>query len=161
MRRVIDEGYVNGERFVQVGIRSYFPDPEDWDWMREVGMRWFTAEDFDHRDVISELLDIATTDFPDGVFISFDIDCFDPAFVPGTGSLEPGGLTPREVFPALRRLFNEVEVVGMELVEVAPNYDVSGITPLLAHRCILESLSALALRRSGKQLRSELPAEVR
>lgn len=153
MRRLIEEGHVQGEHFIQIGLRSYFPDAEDWDWMRAVGMRWYAAEEFDHRApaaIIEELLAIGKSDFPDAIFISFDIDVFDPAFAPGTGSPEPGGLTPREVFPALRQLFRELPIIGMEVVEVLPTYDRANITPLLAHRIVLEGLSALALARAGR-----------
>jgi formimidoylglutamase len=162
MRRLVDEGYVAGERFIQVGLHGYFPDPEDFDWMRDVGMRWFTAEEIDERgmpSVVDDLIEVVAADCPDGVFVSFDIDVFDTAYAPGTGAPEPGGLTPREVLPALRRVFNELDVVAMELVEVAPNFDPGNITPILAHRCILESLSALALRRAGRPARPQYSSQ--
>lgn len=62
-------------------------------------------------------------DGPEYLFISFDIDTLDPAFVPGTGTPEPGGLTPREAFPLVRRLCAESNVVGFDLVEFAPERD--------------------------------------
>ena len=67
-------------------------------------------------------------DGPEYLFISFDIDVLDPAYTPGTGTPEPGGLTPREAFPLIRRLCAETNVVGMELVEVAPTLDPSYTT---------------------------------
>jgi agmatinase len=161
MRRVVEEGFIRGEHFIQVGLHGYFPNPEDFDWMRSVGMRWYTAEEIDERGmaaVADELVSTARSEFPDAIFISFDIDVFDGAFAPGTGAPEPGGLTPREVLPALRRVFRELPIIGMELVEVAPAYDPAAITPILAHRCILEALSALALRRTGHEPRPQFSA---
>ncbi|MEZ5078959.1 MAG: agmatinase family protein [Solirubrobacterales bacterium] len=153
MRRLVEEGHIVGEHFIQVGLHGYFPDPEDFAWMRSVGMRWHSRYEIDRRGmaaVVEELIATAGRDLPPQVFVSFDIDVFDDLYAPGTGSLESGGLTPREVFPALNRIFAELPVVGMELVEVAPTYDPANITALLAHRCVLESLAGLALRRSGR-----------
>ncbi|MBN8866503.1 MAG: agmatinase [Solirubrobacterales bacterium] len=151
MRRLIDEGHVAGEHFIQIGIHGYFPDPADFEWASENGMRWHTRYEIQERGMKAVMDDViaAARDFPPAVFVTFDIDVFDDLHAPGTGSLEPGGLTPREVFPALNRIFAELPVVGMDLVEVAPTYDPSGNTALLAHRCVLESISALALRRRG------------
>jgi agmatinase len=150
MRRLVEEGHVRGEHFIQVGIHGYYPDPEDFDWARSVGMRWHTRYEIDERGmpaVVDDLIETAARDLPERVFVTFDIDVFDDLYAPGTGSLESGGLGPREVFPALNRIFAELPVVGMDLVEVAPTYDPSGVTALLAHRCVLESLCGLALRR--------------
>ncbi len=160
MRELVDQGFVAGEHFLQVGLHGYFPDPADFDWMREAGMRWHTRYEIDDRGmaaVMDDVMATAKSEFPERVFVSVDIDVFDAAFAPGTGAPEPGGLTPREVLPALRRIFTELPVVGMELVEVAPTYDPSGITAMLGHRCILESLSALALRRSGRSPQPQVP----
>ncbi len=152
MRRLVDEGYVSGEHFIQIGIHGHFPDPPEFEWAREAGMRWHSRYEIDERGmaaVMDEVIATALDEFPPAVFVTFDIDVFDDPYAPGTGSTEPGGLTPREVFPALHRIFGELPVVGMDLVEVAPTLDPTGITPLLAHRCILESLSALALKRKS------------
>jgi agmatinase len=160
MRRLVEEGHIRGEHFIQIGLHGYFPDPEDFDWGRSVGLRWFTRYEIDRRGmaaVVDELIATAARDLPEHIFVSFDIDVFDPGFAPGTGAPEPGGLTPREVLPALNRIFAELPLVGMDLVEVAPTYDnPSGITSLLAHRCVLESLAGLALRRSGREPRPQV-----
>jgi agmatinase len=89
------------------------------------------------------------------VFLSFDIDVCDPAFAPGTGTPEPGGITAREALRAVRRLATDVGLAGMEVVEVSPPYDHAEITALLANRLILEALSGLALRRLGREPRPE------
>ena len=88
-------------------------------------------------------------DGPEYLYISFDVDVLDPAFTPGTGTPEPGGLTTREAFPIIRRLCHETPVVGMEVVEVAPNNDPGYTTALNANRIILEAITGLAMRRLG------------
>jgi agmatinase len=85
------------------------------------------------------------------VFLSVDIDVCDPAFAPGTGTPEPGGLSAADLTRAVRRLATELPIAGMEVVEVAPPYDHADITALLAHRVVLEALSGMALRKLGRQ----------
>ena len=80
------------------------------------------------------------------VFLSFDIDCLDPAFAPGTGTPEPGGFLPREVFKLLQLVVRE-GLAGMEVVEVSPPYDVADVTALLASRVIMDVLGTLVLNR--------------
>ena len=84
------------------------------------------------------------------LYISFDLDAFDPAFAPGAGTPEPGGLTPREVFPILRGLAIQNEIIGMEVVEVNPLVD-SGYqtTALVAQRVMREVLAGMVLRKQG------------
>jgi agmatinase len=96
-------------------------------------------------DVIASMSDL------EHVFLSVDIDVCDPAFAPGTGTPEPGGMTPRELLRSVRRMARELPLAGMEVVEVAPPYDVSEVTALLAHRVVLEALSGIALRKLGRE----------
>src|ERR671919_275184 len=91
-------------------------------------------------------------------WLSVDIDVVDPGSAPGTGAPEPGGLTPRELLRAVRRIGLDVDLCGMEVVEVSPPYDQADVTALLAHRTILEVLSGLALRRAGRPPSPERPA---
>src|SRR5918996_635293 len=84
-------------------------------------------------------------------WLSVDIDVVDPGSAPGTGAPEPGGLTPRELLRAVRRIGRDVGFCGMEVVEVSPPYDQADVTALLAHRVVLEALSGLALRRQGRE----------
>jgi hypothetical protein len=88
-------------------------------------------------------------DGPKYIYLSLDIDVLDPAYAPGTGTPEPGGLTPRELLPAIRRLCHETPVVGFEVVEVAPHLDPGYTTALYARRAILEALTGLAQRKLG------------
>lgn len=151
MRRLIDSGAVRGDRFLQLGLRGYWPDPATLDWMRDQGMRSYEMTEIHHRGLDAVLNEsFATlTDGCDGVFLSVDIDVVDPGMAPGTGTPEPGGMTSRELLESVRRICSELPIVGIDMVEVAPAYDSSDITALLANRVILEALSAIALRKSG------------
>ena len=156
MRRLIEEGWVAGPNFVQIGLRGYWPDPEDFAWAREQGFRWHLMEEISERGmdaVMNDVIAVART--WDHTFLSFDIDVCDPAFAPGTGTPEPGGISARDAIRAVRRIATEVGLAGMEVVEVSPPYDQSDITGLLAHRLVLEALSGLALRKLGRDPRPE------
>jgi len=159
MRVAVEDGAVRGEHFLQYGLRGYWPDPPEWDWMREVGMRWLTMDDVLERGFARSVDDLLTaaTELPEAIHLVIDIDVLDPAFAPGTGTPEPGGLSARELLHAIRLVCSRLPVVGIELVEVSPPYDPSGITALVAHRCVLEALSGIALRRLGRAPRPQRP----
>jgi agmatinase len=149
--RLIEEGLVPGKNFIQVGLRGYYPDEESFKWMREQGFRYHTMADIENRgfDVVMEEVIKEAQDGPEYMFVSFDIDTLDPAFVPGTGTPEPGGLTPREAFPILRRLCAETNVVGFELVELSPIIDPTYVSALNANRLIKECMTGMAMRKKG------------
>ena len=152
MRRLIESGAVKGKNFVQVGLRGYWPGPDIRSWMEQQGMRThFMAEIQRHGfDTVLERAINEALDDADHLFISVDIDVVDPSAAPGTGSPEPGGLSSHEILRAIRRLAAEVGIVGMDIVEVSPPYDAgNNITCLLAHRCVLEGLTGIAMRRLG------------
>jgi agmatinase len=149
MRRLLESGALRGDRFLQIGLRGYWPGPETLDWMAAQGLRSYEMTELGHRGLdacLTEAFAIATDDC-DGVFLSVDIDVCDPGHAPGTGTPEPGGLTARELLDAVRRVCLELPVVGMEIVEVSPPYDHADITAALANRVALEALSAIARRR--------------
>ena len=151
MRRLIEDGYMRGDRFLQLGLRGYWPDHATLAWMRDQGMRSYEMTEIHHRG-LNTVLDesFATlTDGCDGVFLSVDIDVVDPGMAPGTGTPEPGGMTSRELLEAVRRICLELPVVGIDIVEVAPAFDSADITAILANRVVLEALSAIAKRRTG------------
>jgi agmatinase len=159
VRLLVDEGSVRGEHIVQVGLRGYWPGREEFDWARDRGLVWFTQGEIDRRGfdpVVDEVVDLAGD--ANRAWLSVDIDVVDPGYAPGTGVPEPGGLTPRELLRAVRRIAREVELGGVEVVEVSPPYDQADVTSLLAHRVVLEALSGLALRRQGRDPAPELPA---
>ncbi len=153
MRRLIESKAVRGDRFLQIGLRGYWPDAPTLKWMADQGMRSFEMTEITNRglnSVLDEAFTIATKDCA-GVFLSVDIDVVDPGSAPGTGTPEPGGLSSRELLDSVRRICLDLPVVGMDVVEVAPAYDHADITSLLANRVILEALSAMARKdRSDK-----------
>jgi agmatinase len=149
MRRLIESGALRGDRFLQIGLRGYWPPPETLNWMAEQRMRSYEMAEIGSRGLntcLTEAFGIAT-DECEGVFLSVDIDVCDPGHAPGTGTPEPGGLTARELLDAVRRICLELPVVGVDVVEVSPPYDHADITAALANRVVLEALSAIARRR--------------
>jgi agmatinase len=149
MRRLIESGAVRGDRFLQIGLRGYWPGPETLAWMAGNGMRSYEMTEITARGLevcLTEAFRTATDDV-DGVFLSVDIDVCDPGHAPGTGTPEPGGLTARELLDSVRRIAYELPVVGIDVVEVSPPYDHAEITSFLANRVVLEVLSGIARRR--------------
>jgi agmatinase len=153
MRRLIESGAIPGKNFVQVGLRGYWPPKEIFDWMREQGMRWHTMDEIWQRgfqtvmkDAISEALSAS-----DSLYISIDVDSLDPSFAPGTGTPEPGGIMSADLLRMVRTLCLEHNVVGIDIVEVSPAYDVSDLTVNVAHRLAFECLAGLAARRRDQQ----------
>ncbi|MGD0692809.1 MAG: agmatinase [Acidimicrobiales bacterium] len=156
MRRLIESGACRGDRFLQIGLRGYWPEPATLDWMAEQGMRSFEMSEIVSRgldDVLGEAIAIATTDC-DAVFMSVDVDVVDPGSAPGTGTPEPGGLTSRQLLDAVRRIAMETTVGGVDVVEVSPPYDHAEITAYLGNRIVLEALGGIAWRK--KSLRGEI-----
>ena len=151
MRRLIESGAARGDRFLQLGLRGYWPPPEVLAWMAEQRMRTFEMAEIGRRGLdacLSEAFATAIDDC-DGVFLSVDVDVVDPGMAPGTGTPEPGGLTARELLDAVRRCALELPVVGVDVVELAPAYDGPGqVTAFLANRVVLEVLSGMARRRA-------------
>jgi agmatinase len=149
MRRLIESGAVRGDRFLQIGLRGYWPEPETLAWMAEQRMRSFEMTEVVSRGLngcLDEAFAIATDDC-DGVFLSVDVDVVDPGMAPGTGTPEPGGLTSRQLLDAVRRIAMELPLAGIDVVEVSPPYDHAEVTAYLANRVVLEALSGIAWRR--------------
>src|SRR4051794_25042567 len=151
MRRLIESGALRGDRFLQIGLRGYWPEPETLDWMAGQQMRSFEMTEIGKRGLtacLDEAFEIAL-DECDAVFLSVDIDVCDPGHAPGTGTPEPGGLSARDLLDAVRRICRELPVAGMDVVEVSPPYDHAEITAFLANRVCLEALSGLAAKKVG------------
>ncbi|MEY4371984.1 MAG: agmatinase [Actinomycetota bacterium] len=149
MRRLVESGAIPGPNFVQIGLRGYWPPAEVFDWMQAQGMRWHLMNEVHERGLaavtrtaIDEVLQHADT-----VYISVDIDVLDPAFAPGTGTPEPGGLHTADLLRAVRAIALECPIAGMDVVEVAPAYDHADLTVNAAHRIIFEVLAGMAERR--------------
>ena len=157
MRRLIESGAVPGDRFVQVGLRGYWPPADTFAWMREQGMVWHTMDEIWERgfkavmaDAVAEALSKA-----DHLYLSVDVDVMDPAHAPGTGTPEPGGMTSVDLLRMVRQLALEHDLVGMDVVEVSPAYDVSDLTVNAAHRIVFEALAGMAERRRRKAAPAE------
>lgn len=149
MRRLIESGACRGDRFLQIGLRGYWPEPPTLAWMADQGLRSFEMTEVTNRGldaVLDEAFAIAT-DGCGAVFLSIDVDVVDPGHAPGTGTPEPGGLTARQLLDAVRRCAMELPVCGLDVVEVAPPYDHAEVTAYLANRVVLEALSGIAWRR--------------
>jgi agmatinase len=150
MRRLIEEGWVAGRNFIQVGLRGYWPDKATFEWMNEQGMRWHTMVEIEERgseaviaDAIAEALD-----GPEVIYLSVDIDVVDPGMAPATGTPEAGGMLARELLRAVRQIASQVELAGMDVVEVSPPYDHAEVTAILANRVVVEVISAVAAKRA-------------
>ncbi|GAA2139203.1 agmatinase [Kitasatospora kazusensis] len=152
IHRLIESGAVPGRNVVQFGLRGYTPQPAALDWLEEQQVRsHFMAEI--RRDGFDTVLDRAideALDSADHLYLSVDIGAADPAFAPGTGTPEPGGLTADEMMTAMRRVAAEAGIVAMDVLEVSPPYDPGvGRTAQLARRCVLEALVGTAMRKVG------------
>jgi agmatinase len=151
-RHLVDEGVLPGPRLVQVGLRGHWPTRAEFEWARSAGVRWHRMEEILDRGwsaVAESVLD--EIDGAAHLFLSVDVDVLDPAHAPGTGTPEPGGMSTRELLRFVRLLASRMPLCGMEVVEVSPPYDHSGITAMAAHRVVLEALSGLALQRAGRR----------
>jgi agmatinase len=148
MYRLVEAGWVDPKRYVQIGLRGYWPGAAEFDWQRERGITSFFMHDV--RDQGIEALVGRTIELvgEGPVFLTVDVDVLDPAYAPGTGTPEPGGMSPLELLPAVRRIARELELVGADVVEVIPTAPGSAdLTALVADRIVREILTGLSLRR--------------
>lgn len=138
------------ENLVQLGIGGWQVPRQGVKICRERATNILTVTDIAEMglDAAAEFAIAKATAGTDCVYISFDIDCIDAGFVPGTGWPEPGGLLPREALGLLARIIPNVPVCGLEVVEVSPPYDISDITSLMATRVICDTLAHMV--RSGQ-----------
>lgn len=153
MRRLIESGALRGDRFLQLGLRGYWPDEPVLDWMAQHGLRSYEMSEITARGLDECLTEACATatDGCDGVFVSVDVDVCDPGHAPGTGTPEPGGFSARQLLDAVRRICYELPVAGLDVVEVAPPYDHADITALLGNRVVLEAVSAIGRRRQDRE----------
>ncbi|MBS7546085.1 agmatinase [Ancylobacter oerskovii] len=142
-RRAIEEGLVDPKRFVQIGLRGAISDAGNYDFAKSAGVRIIFIEEFVERgvaDVMAEARAIVG-DLP--TYLTFDIDCIDPSQASGTGTPEIGGFTTREAQQLVRKL-EGLNLIGADLVEVAPPLDPSGLTALTGATILFELLCVLA-----------------
>ncbi len=138
-RRAVEEGLLDGRRVAQIGLRATGYAAEDFDWPRQQGFRVVQAEECWHKSLAPLMEDIRRQLGAGPVYLSFDIDGLDPAYAPGTGTPEIGGLTTPQALEIIRGC-RGLDIVGADLVEVAPPYDPSGNTALTGANLLFEML---------------------
>jgi arginase family enzyme len=148
MYRLVESGHIDASRYVQVGLRGYWPGAEEFGWQRRRGIVSHFMHDVRDRGIRSVVEDAIAHVSSGPVFLSVDIDVLDPAFAPGTGTPEPGGMTSADLLWACREIAAAVQLVGTEVVEVLPDRIGSrDITALVAERIVRETLTGVALAR--------------
>ncbi len=151
MYRLVRDGLVDPKRYVQIGIRGYWPGETEFAWQAEQGITSYFMHDVRDRgiDAVVEQTIAVVGDGP--VFLSVDVDVLDPAFAPGTGTPEPGGMTSGDLLKAVRVLAERLDLVGADVVEVIPTAVGSAdVTALVAERIVRELLTGIALRRRAR-----------
>ena len=148
MKRLLDQGHVDGPRYVQIGLRGYWPGEEEFGWQAQRGITslfMHDVRDLGIREVIQRAIAAVG---PGPVYLTVDVDVLDPAFVPGTGTPEPGGMSATDLLLAVRTVSAGLDVVGADVVEVIPAAVGSAdASALVADRVIREALTGVALRR--------------
>jgi agmatinase len=150
MYRLVRDGIVDPKRYVQIGLRGYWPGEAEFAWQAERGITSFFMHDV--RDLgIDAVVERALAVVAEGpTFLTVDVDVLDPAFAPGTGTPEPGGMTTVELLRAVREVARRVDLVGADVVEVIPTgVGSADVTALVADRIVREMLNGIALRRRG------------
>jgi agmatinase len=149
MYRLVQSGHVDPARYVQIGLRGYWPGDEEFAWQRRLGVTSHFMHDVRDRGIRAVMADTIAAAGDGPVFLTVDVDALDPAFAPGTGTPEPGGMTPLDLLWACRELASGLALVGADVVEVAPvRVGSRDITALVAERIVRETLTGVALRRS-------------
>jgi guanidinopropionase len=143
-RRAIEEGLLDPKRVVQIGIRGTMYDGEDIEWGRANGVTIITMDEFADRSIADVMAEARGIVGDQSTYVSFDIDCIDPAFAPGTGTPEIGGFTTREAQLLVRQL-KGLNLIGADMVEVSPPFDNSGNTAWVGVSMMFELLCMLAV----------------
>ncbi len=147
MFRLVRDGVVDSRRYVQIGLRGYWPGEREFAWQAEHGITSFfmhDVRDLGIREVVERTVALVG-DVP--TFLTVDVDVLDPAFAPGTGTPEPGGMTSADLLWACRALAERLRIVGMDVVEVIPTgVGSADVTALVAERIVREALTGLATR---------------
>ena len=141
-RRAIEENLVDPKRMVQIGLRATGYEADDFDWPRKQGARVVPAEDCWYQSLKPLMAEVREQLGKGPVYITFDIDGLDPAYAAGTGTPEIGGLSIHQGLEIIRGC-RGLDVVGGDLVEVAPAYDTTGNTALTAANLLFEMLCVL------------------
>ena len=141
-RRAVEEGLLQCDKVVQIGLRGTGYAADDFDWPRQQGFLVVTAEECWGKSLQSLMAQVRQRIGNQPLYLSFDIDGIDPAYAPGTGTVEIAGLTVPQALEIIRGCAG-LNLVGADLVEVSPPYDPSGNTALLAANLLFEMLCVL------------------
>jgi agmatinase len=148
MFRLVEGGVVDPRRYAQVGLRGYWPGEEEFAWQESLGITAIFMHEVVTGGTEAALERALAAVGPGPAFLTVDVDVLDPAFTPGTGTPEPGGMTSAQLLWACRRSAERLELVGADVVEVAPSAIGSAdVTALVADRIVREILTGIALRR--------------
>ena len=148
MRELLDDGHVDGPRYVQIGLRGYWPGSAEFAWQAERGIASLFMHDVRDQGIVEitrRAIEIVGTG---AVFLTVDVDVLEAALIPGTGTPEPGGMSPIDLLLSLRTLASELDLVGADVVEVIPtNVGSVDVSALVADRVVREALTGIAVRR--------------
>jgi agmatinase len=148
IRRIVDAGHVDPSRYAQIGLRGYWPGETEFAWQAERGITslfMHDVRDLGIREVVRRAVEAVG---PGPTYLTVDVDVLDPAFIPGTGTPEPGGMTVVDLLLAVRTVAEQLELIGADVVEVIPSsVGTDDYSALVADRVIREALTGVALRR--------------
>lgn len=148
MYRLVEAGVIDPTRYAQIGLRGYWPGEKEFAWQRERGITSIPMHEVEAEGIERAVIRAIDAIGDGAAYLSVDIDVLDPAFAPGTGTPEPGGMTTAQLMRACRTVAAACELVGAEVVEVIPTAVGSAdITALAAERIVREILTGLAMRR--------------
>lgn len=148
-RRAFDDGLLQNDKVFQIGLRGTGYSPEDFNWARSKGWTVIQAEECWYKSLAPLMASIRAKISDAPVYITYDIDSLDPAFAPGTGTVEIGGLTTWQALEIIRGCAG-LNIVGGDLVEVSPPFDPSGNTALLGANLLYEMVCVLPGVKSAK-----------
>jgi agmatinase len=148
MYRLVEQGLVDPGRYVQIGLRGWWPEEPEFRWQAERGITSFLMDEVRRQGVDRVVERVIELIGAEPIFLTVDIDVLDPAFAPGTGTPEPGGMEPSELLWACRTLAARLRVAGADVVEVAPT-GLFDRTALVADRIVREVLTGIAVGRAG------------
>lgn len=151
-RRAIEENLLDPRRMVQIGIRGSIYSPDEHDWAKAQGVRIIYMEEFSARGPEAVMAEVRNIVGQAPTYVTFDIDSIDPSMAPGTGTPEIGGFTTREAQDLVRRL-DGLNLVGADVVEVAPPFDLAGMTAIAGATILFELMCVMARQVDRSRLR--------
>lgn len=149
-RRAVEEKLLDPKRVVQIGIRGAANSDEAWTFSAGAGMRVITMDEFECIGIAAVIEEARRVIGEEPTYLTFDVDGLDPAYTPGTGTPEIGGLTTREGLALVRGL-RGAALVGADVVEVSPPFDPTGNTALVGATMMYEILCLMAEAVSGRR----------